>query len=95
MILCRSHYLSTLDLSWNAMLNITKVEPDLISDVNMYCFFQKGTKGSVFYISKRYSKASKLPIVLKTGPNILLTWTKIIYPVMLCQNLFQQVHLSG
>ena len=55
--LCPSHYLSALALSWDAMLNMTKVELELIPDPDMYIFFEKGTRGGVSYISNRYSKA--------------------------------------
>ena len=41
--LCPSHYLSTPVLSWDAMLNTTKVELELVSDPDMYIFFEKGT----------------------------------------------------
>ena len=44
--------------SWDAMLRITKVELELISDADMYLFFEKGMIGGGSYISKRYSKAS-------------------------------------
>ena len=37
--LCPSNYLSVLDLSWEAMFSMTKVELDIISDVEMYFFF--------------------------------------------------------
>ena len=40
------------------MLNITKVELELISHANMYLFFGKGMRDRVFYISKRYSQAN-------------------------------------
>ena len=39
--LCPSHYSSTPALSWNAMLNMTKVELELILDLDMYLFFKK------------------------------------------------------
>ena len=42
--LCPSHYLSTAALSWDAMLNMTKVECELISDADMYLFFKKGMR---------------------------------------------------
>ena len=45
-------------LSWDAMLNMTKVELELIPDPDMYIFFEKGTRGGVSYISNRYSKAN-------------------------------------
>ena len=45
-------------LSWDAMLNVTKVELEIISDANMYLFFGKGMRDVVSYISKSRSKAS-------------------------------------
>ena len=60
--LCPSHYLSAPALSWDAMLNMTKVELELITDPDMYIFFEKGMSGKVSYISNRYSKANKTRI---------------------------------
>ena len=54
--LCLSHYLSAPALNWDAILNTTKVELELIPDSNMYIFSQKGTRGKVSDISNRYSK---------------------------------------
>ena len=54
--LCPSHCLSAQALNWDAMLNITKVSFEIISDANMYFFLWKSMKGGVSYISKRYSK---------------------------------------
>ena len=56
--LCPSHYLSAPALSWDAILNMTKVGLELIPDSNMYIFFEKSRRGGVSYISNRYSKAS-------------------------------------
>ena len=56
--LCPSHYLSAPALSWDVILNITKVELELISNPDMFMFFEKGMRGGVSYISNRYSKAS-------------------------------------
>ena len=49
--LCPSHYLSIPPLSWDAVLNMTKVELELIPDPDMHLFFEKGTSGRVSYIS--------------------------------------------
>ena len=43
--LCPSHYLSAL--SWDAMLDMTKIKFELISDLDMYIFFEKGMRGGV------------------------------------------------
>ena len=51
-----SHYLNAPALSWDAMLNITKVKLELISDLDMYLFFEKWLRGWVSYVSNRYSK---------------------------------------
>ena len=40
------------------MLNITKVEFELISDAVMYLLFEKGMGSEVFYISRRYSQVN-------------------------------------
>ena len=53
-----SHYLSAPALSWDAILNMTKGELELIQDPDMYIFFEKGIRGRVSYISNRYSKAN-------------------------------------
>ena len=57
-IICLSHYLSATAVSWDAMLNMTKAELELIPDPDMYIFFGKGTRGHVSYISNRHSKAN-------------------------------------
>ena len=45
-------------LSWDIMLNMTKVEIEFIPDPEMYFFFEKGMRSGVSCISKRYSKAN-------------------------------------
>ena len=52
------NHLSASALSWDAMLNVTKVELELISDLDMYIFFEKGMRGGVSYISNRSSKVN-------------------------------------
>ena len=49
------NYLSAPGLSLDAMLRITKI---IITDPDMYMFFEKGTRGGIFYISNRYNKAN-------------------------------------
>ena len=53
------NYLRAPALSWDVMLQMIKVELELISDVDMYFFFEKGIRGGVSYISQKYSDANK------------------------------------
>ena len=48
--ICQSYYLSAPALSSDAMLSMTKVELKLISNTDMYLFFEKSIKGGVSYI---------------------------------------------
>ena len=56
--LCPSNYLRAPALSWDAMLDMTKMKPEFISDPDMYILFKKGMEGGVSYISNRYSKTN-------------------------------------
>ena len=56
--LCTSDYLSASALSWNGMLNMTKVGLELFPDPDMYILFEKGTRAGVSYISNSYCKAN-------------------------------------
>ena len=49
------HYFSSSKFSWNAMLKMTGIKLDLISDIDMHLFIEKAMRGG---ISKRYSKAN-------------------------------------
>ena len=44
------------ELSWDAMLKMTCVTLGKISDIDMYLFIEKGLRGGISYIAKRYSK---------------------------------------
>ncbi|CAB4013255.1 Gastrula zinc finger [Paramuricea clavata] len=53
-----AHYISAPGLSWDAMLKRTGVKLDLLSNVDMYQFIEKGMRGGVSYIGHRYAKAN-------------------------------------
>ena len=57
-----SHYFSSPGLSWDAMLKMKKIELDLISDIDMHLFIEKGIRGGISYIAKRHSKANNKDI---------------------------------
>ena len=52
------HYFSSPGLSWDAMLKMTGVKLENISDIDKYLFIEKGLRGGIFYIVKRYAKAN-------------------------------------
>ena len=52
------HYFSAPGLSWDAMLKMAKVELEKISDPDIHLFIEKGMRGGISYINKRYSKAN-------------------------------------
>ena len=53
-----SYYFSSLWLSWDAMLKMTGVKLEKMFDIDMYLFIEKGRRGGISYIAKRYSEAN-------------------------------------
>ena len=51
-----SHYFSSVGLSWEAMLKMTAVKLEKISDIDKYLFMEKGLRGAISYIAQRYAK---------------------------------------
>ena len=45
-------------LAWDAMLKMTRIELELISDIDMHLFIEKGMRDGILYIAKRHSKTS-------------------------------------
>ena len=96
--LCPSHYLSAPALSWDAMLNVTKVELELITDPDMYMFFEKGMRCGVSYISNRYSKANNKYLKSydpKQESKHIIYLDANNYVVMQCLSFFQQTASNG
>ena len=52
------HYFSSPGLSCDAMLKMTSVRLEKISDIDKYLFIEKGLRGGVYYIAKRYAEAN-------------------------------------
>ena len=50
------HYFSSPRVSWDAMLIMTGLKLEKISDI--YLFIKKGLRGGISYIAKRYAKAN-------------------------------------
>ena len=63
------------------MLNITKVELELISDADIYLFFEKGIRGRVFYTFNRYIQANNkyLTTIRNKNQNIIYVDASNLY----------------
>ena len=53
------HYFSSPGLSWDSMLKMTGIELELVVDIYMHLFIEKGIRGCISYIAKRHSKTNK------------------------------------
>ena len=65
------HYFSAPGMSWDALLKMTKVELELLTDIDMHLFMEKGLRGGVCMVSKRFAKANnpQCPEYDSTKPN--------------------------
>ena len=52
------HYFRSLSLSWDAMLKMTNIKLESMTDVDMFQFIEKGMRGGVSYTANRYRKAN-------------------------------------
>ena len=52
------HYCNSLRLSWDAVVKMTGVKLEKISDINKYLYIEKGLRGVISYIAERYVKAN-------------------------------------
>ena len=52
------HYFTSPGLSWDAMLKMTNIKLELMTDVDMFLFIEKGMRGGVSYIANRYGNAN-------------------------------------
>ena len=53
-----AHYYTAPGLSWDAMLKMTEVELELLTDVDMHLFVESGIRGGVSMISGRHAVAN-------------------------------------
>ena len=52
------HCFNFPELNWDVMLKMTGVKLEKIMDIDMYLFIEKGLRGRMSCIAKRYSKAN-------------------------------------
>ena len=52
------HYFTSPGLSWDAMLKMTDIKLELMVDIDMFQFIEKGLRGGISYIANRYGKVN-------------------------------------
>ena len=72
-----SHYFSSPGLSWDAMLKMTKIKLELISNIDMRLFIEEGMRGGISYIAKRYSNIDENKSIMYSDANNLCGWEMI------------------
>lgn len=50
------HYFTSPGLSWDAMSKMTDIKLELIIDIDMFQFIEKGMRGGIRYIANRYGQ---------------------------------------
>ena len=53
-----AHYYSAPGLSWDALLKKTRVELELLTDMDMHLMIERGMRGGISMVSKRYAKVT-------------------------------------
>ena len=93
------HYYSSPGLAWDACLKETKQKVELLSDYDMLMFFEKGTRGGMCYISKRYSEANNKYMkdfdTNKQSKFIQYLDANNLYMVMQCHKNYQLMDFVG
>ena len=52
------HFFASPGLSWDAMLKLTNIKLELMTNIDMFQLIEKGMRGGVSYIADRYGKAN-------------------------------------
>ncbi|KAK3104484.1 hypothetical protein FSP39_003183 [Pinctada imbricata] len=52
------HFYTSPGLAWAAALKMTKCKLDLLTDPDMYLFFERGIRGGISVVSNKYAKAN-------------------------------------
>jgi hypothetical protein len=74
-----AHYRTLPIFSWDALLKLSGVKLDLISDPEIYLFLENSIRGGVSTISSRYASANdqRLPSFDSTKPSSYITYLDV------------------
>ena len=71
------HYFSSPGISWDAMLKLTGIQIEQIKNIDVHLFLEKGMRGGISDISKRYSKIDENTEIMYWDANNLYSWAMI------------------
>ena len=57
-ILDPTHYITSPGMAWDAMPRMTEINLELVTDIDMQLFIEKGMRGGISYIANRHLKAN-------------------------------------
>ena len=81
-----AHYFTSPGLSWDAMFKKTGVKLQLLTDISMHHFIERGIRGGISMVNKRYAKAND-PYVKEhdaSKPNIQYLDANNLYGWAIC-----------
>ena len=52
------HYFTSPGLSWDGMFKMTNIKLELMTDIDMFQFIERGMRGGISYIANRFGKAN-------------------------------------
>ena len=67
------HYYTAPGLSWDALLKHTKIDLELLTDMDMHLFIEKGMRGGISMVSKRHAKANNPLLLCGSSTDIIQT----------------------
>ena len=80
------------------MLKTTGIKLEPISDIDMHLFIEKGMRGGISNISKRYSEANNKYMKCygsSEWSKFIMYWDAIIYMAGQWVNIFAMLNLNG
>ena len=72
-----THYFSTPDMSWDALLKRTKIKLELLTDIDQHFFIERGLHKGISMVSKRFTEANN-PMCQDYDSSTPNSW--IMYP---------------